>query len=243
MAIVGELWNRITWYMRYHLVGRRPDLWKALNTLRASPHPRRLNDETQLVLEGFPRSANTFAVLAFQELQSEPVTITHHTHVVATVRAGTRQGVPTVVLIRRPRDVVSSVLIRRPALTPEGCLRAYCQYYRDIEAIGGPLVLTDFTVVTRQFHRVVRQVNQLFETHFTEEPLNPTQRQNVMDWISELDAQSSGERFRTLSKPHPRRRERKRTIQQRLQGLDQFQTASGLYERLGGGVKRIDHGA
>lgn len=236
MIPLESLRDRGTWFLRYRSLGRWPPLWRTLNAVRPSPPPHRLKSDTELILEGFPRCANSFAVLAFQELQPGSVRLAHHTHVAATVREGTHRGIPTVVLIRRPREAVSSVLVRRPALTAEEALGAYRRYYADVAACG-PLVLADFAVVTRQFHRVVREVNRLFGTGFAARPLDPTRRQNVMDWIDELDAESARERFRTLSKPHPRRSRHKRTIQKRLRGLDELQRASALYERLGGSVK------
>ncbi len=237
MIPLESLRDRGAWFLRYRFLGRWPPLWRALNAVRPSPPPHRLKSDTELILEGFPRCANSFAVLAFQELQPGSVRLAHHTHVAATVHEGTRRGIPTVVLIRRPREAVSSVLVRRPALTPRNVLGTYCQYYRDVARLG-PLVLADFRVVTREFHRIVRQVNRLFGTRFVEDPLTSTQRQNVMDWISELDAQSSGSRIRTLSKPHPGRTERKRKVKEALQGLDALPKATRLYEHLGGSVKR-----
>ena len=43
------------------------------------------NLNTQLVIEGFPRSANTFAVITFWHLQPKKVIVAHHQHVPAQI--------------------------------------------------------------------------------------------------------------------------------------------------------------
>src|SRR5262245_65181203 len=47
--------------------------------------------ETELVIEGFPRCGNSFAVAAFSLAQPRPVRIAHHLHAPAQVIAGTRR--------------------------------------------------------------------------------------------------------------------------------------------------------
>jgi hypothetical protein len=66
---------------------------------------------TDIVIEGFPASANTFAVAAFR-LAQEPryMRIAHHTHVPAQVIEATRLGVPAILLIREPMQAVLSVM-------------------------------------------------------------------------------------------------------------------------------------
>ena len=61
------------------------------------------NHATQLVIEGYPRSANTYAVVAFAAVQPERPRIAHHLHVAAQVLAAVDRDIPTMVLIRRPQ--------------------------------------------------------------------------------------------------------------------------------------------
>src|SRR2546430_11542375 len=52
--------------------------------------------------EGFTRTGNTFAVVAFTQAQRRPVSIAHHVHLPSMVKRAVDRGVPCVVLIREP---------------------------------------------------------------------------------------------------------------------------------------------
>ena len=57
---------------------------------------RLVTDETDLCVEGFPRSANSFAVGAVDYAQPEPLSIAHHNHVPAPLLNAARRGLPAV---------------------------------------------------------------------------------------------------------------------------------------------------
>lgn len=61
-----------------------------------------VESDTELVIEGFERSGNTFAVVAFETAQPRPVKTAHHLHAAAQVVSAVRMGVPTLLLIRPP---------------------------------------------------------------------------------------------------------------------------------------------
>ena len=50
--------------------------------------------DTELVIEGFPRTANTFAVFAFQTAQARPVRVAHHLHAPIQVTVAARRPPP-----------------------------------------------------------------------------------------------------------------------------------------------------
>src|SRR5436309_8002883 len=78
--------------------------------------------DTQLVIEGFQRSGNTFAVVAFEVAQPQPVKLAHHLHAAAQIVAAVRMGVPTLVLIRDPDESVLSHMVREPGITAKQSL-------------------------------------------------------------------------------------------------------------------------
>ena len=58
-----------------------------------------------------------------------------------------RLGLPTVVLIRRPADAVSSYLVRRPTLTPDDALLEYLDFYRTAWPARDGFVVAPFDLV------------------------------------------------------------------------------------------------
>src|SRR4051794_35640317 len=59
---------------------------------------------TDIVIEGFPRSGNTFAVVAFRLAQSRAMQVAHHLHIPAQLLWADRVGMPSMVLVRNPVD-------------------------------------------------------------------------------------------------------------------------------------------
>jgi hypothetical protein len=88
-------------------------------------HALRRNDglcvsrSTELVIEGFPRSANSTTVHGFMADQDRPVAIAHHKHHASQILRAVRWGIPAVVLVREPADTIVSLL----ALAEEGRVR------------------------------------------------------------------------------------------------------------------------
>jgi len=125
--------------------------------------------DTQLVIEGFPRSGNTFARRAFVMAQSENVDqkrIASHLHVPAQVVQAARWQIPTLVLIRRPRDAVLSFALWNP-ISVDQALRYYRSFYETSEKYRDAFVLGLFEEITEDFGQVIKRMNDKFETKFS----------------------------------------------------------------------------
>lgn len=131
---------------------------------------------TEIVLEGFPRSANTFALnlLRFGILFSRPVMfaaksdtlISHHTHSVGNLKLALELGVPTFVLIRPPLDAIPSSVIRAEALKEKAfqdyvyyTLSRYRQFYNFVWAKKKKLTIISFETVTETPWEFLKVVN------------------------------------------------------------------------------------
>ena len=64
--------------------------------------------ETDIVIEGFPRSANSFSVKAFKHANGDEYKIATHLHAYPQVIMGVRYKVPTLVLVREPFACIAS---------------------------------------------------------------------------------------------------------------------------------------
>ena len=132
----------------------------------ASPPPMGANIE--LVVEGFPRSANSFAIAAIRRAEDRPLTIAHHQHVPAQIVAGARVGVPTILLIREPDAAVLSYVIRQPFLTLGQALRHYVRFYKRALPYKEAVVVATFDEVTNDFGAVMHRLNEKFGSRFPE---------------------------------------------------------------------------
>jgi hypothetical protein len=141
-----------------------------LSVLTLSGDNRKLavRRDTDIVIEGFPRCANTFAVVAFRQAQSREIRIAHHLHASAQIMVAERRGTPAILLIREPLDAIISLKIRHPELDTRLCLRDYQVFYGSLEPIMRYPAIADFSVVTNNLAAVIREVNRRFGTDFAE---------------------------------------------------------------------------
>jgi hypothetical protein len=146
--------NPAVFFSLYRLLRTRKDLARAVTP------------DTKLVIEGFPRSGNSFARRAFILAGNEKERIAHHLHVPAQVVRAARWRIPTLVLIRKPRDAVLSLVIRDP-ISVDQALRYYLSFYETAEKYRDAYVLGLFEEVTEDFGRVIQRINDKFGTTFS----------------------------------------------------------------------------
>jgi hypothetical protein len=132
-----------------------------------------IRDETEVVIEGFPRSGNTFAVAAFHFAQlPRDVKIAHHAHVPAQLLQAVRLGLPAVLLVRAPEECVLSLVVRDPSLGVAGVLRGWVRFHEPLVRVRDRLVVATFQEATTDVGAITRLVNERFATGFR--PFDPT---------------------------------------------------------------------
>ena len=194
--------------------------------------------QTEVVIEGFPRCANSFAVLAFLRSQSRPVHVAHHLHSTAQIFLGVRRKLPTLVLIRDPRDAALSLTIRMEAASVVPALDEYVWFYSGVAKVRDQVVVADFGEVTADFGQVVRRLNQRFHTTFqlfdhTQENVDAVYRE--LDAIDKDRAPTGEVRETHVARPSHDRRQIKQNLVAQLeqpQAAKLLQRASELYQAL-----------
>jgi len=126
----------------------------------------RITQQTALVIEGFPRSGNSFATTAFGLAAGPDVQRSSNTHLPGQVRIAVARGIPTLVLIRRCADAAASLCVAAPYLTPAMAVREWLRFYRAVAAYQSRFVLATFDEVTADFGAVITRVNERFGTAF-----------------------------------------------------------------------------
>ena len=127
-----------------------------------------LGAQTQFVLDGLERSANTFAVVAFQFAQNGHVRVAHHMHAVAPLLAAAARGVPALITVRAPEPTILSAMIRQPRVTARQWLKTYAAFYERLAVARDGFVIATFEEVTSDFGGVIARVNERFSTRFRE---------------------------------------------------------------------------
>lgn len=151
-----------------------------------------ISDRTDLVVEGYPRSGNTFAVTAMQFAQEHPLNIARHTHAPAQVIEAARRGLPTLLLVRDPRDACLSLIIREPDISLTFALRRYVRFYSRIAPFWRQYVVASFAQVTDDFSLVTQRLNVRFGVHLAPFAHTPENCARVFGIVEEMSRQMLG---------------------------------------------------
>ncbi len=148
------------------LVSPYPSLFLPLMRRRLAHEGHVMDDSTEIMIEGAPRSGNTFAVAAFEQAQGRPVSIARHLHGAGHVLEGIQRGVPILVVCRDPRDSVTSQVIRHPETTVPQALRQWITFHQPLLGHIDQFVVGNFDEVTTDFGAVIARINARFGTEF-----------------------------------------------------------------------------
>lgn len=116
--------------------------------------------DTDLVIEGYPRSSNSFTIWMLRLLQGEGphLKIAHHIHAIENLRLGVHFGKPLVVLARPAEDAILSYIIYSDQ-TVEFATERYLQFFRGVLSLPVRPVVIPFDMVTQDFNQVVSRIN------------------------------------------------------------------------------------
>ena len=179
--------------------------------------PKPLDHNTEIVIEGFPRTANTFTHIAFKSAQQKSVQIGHHTHAAAQVIAAARRGLPTIVLIRDPEEAIVSYIIGGfdPQITMKQVLHDYIAFYKPLLPYRDRFVLAPFEEITTDYGKVIQRLNEKFGTHFDVFQHTDENVKKCFDLIDEGYEQSFGTlKEEVVSRPADSRKSQQEKLRQ-----------------------------
>ena len=224
-SLLACLSKQVKFDIRTHL-GRYPRLFLPLAHLRrksrrdvdwltSSP----ISESTEMVIEGFQRSANTFATIAFITTQKDHISVAHHVHAPAQISRAVRLHIPAIVLIREPSDAVLSLLIRQPCLSPRQAIARYINFYKPLVPFRSAFITATFDEVVSDFGEVVRHVNHHYGTCFQVFEHSADNVEKIFQLIEERDREKLGGgkvSERSVARPSNYRVEQKKQLQHRL---------------------------
>jgi hypothetical protein len=200
---------------------------------------RRITEHTEAVIEGFPRSGNTFATFALQEAEGRTVDVASHAHVPAQVKVAVRMQKPTLVVIREPIGCLTSLLTAAPHVRFEAAIHEYTHHHRELVPFRDGFVIGTFEKTTTDFTSVIDQMNSRFGTQFKPFVQTP---ENVDRVFARIDAHyrdvyGAKASERVVPRPSPVRRAEKEWLTEQLMSRRysaQLDGARAVYDELVG---------
>lgn len=163
-------------------VRRHPCLYFSLVGHREVVSRLRARKDTQLVLEGFPRSSNTTSVYALLYAHKQSIKIGHHLHAPAHIVYAVRNKIPCLVIFRHPIDCVASLMVMHKGGNPVELIKDYIDFAKTTIKYQDFIVIADFRkVVVDGIGSSVDKVNRFFGTDF----LLPTNSEEEIKWVRE----------------------------------------------------------
>lgn len=254
VAVVGNLsvddpsapFTRRDWRYRARFGLRRCREWLGDDpvwlpvVLRATPTGtvRRLRDETEIVIEGFPRSGNTFAMFALKHAERQAgreVVVSSHVHTPSAVKAAVALHYPTMLVIRPPLDAVVSLLIAAPHVPFAAAINEWHHHHRELIPYRDGFVVATFEEVTSDFGAVTQAVNERFGTSFACYQPTPANDEAVFAAIEHNHAVLHGGTENVVPRPSALRAAEKQWLLEQLAApalADAIAEAQVVYDQL-----------
>lgn len=173
---VGRVPNQLNFTV-HSIVAREPSLWlfyqpyvvwgqvkkkiKGIN-----PQESKVGNHTELVIDGFQGSANSFATVAFKNSQSRKVMIAHHLHSPAQIIKAVDKNLPVLLTVRDPVGAILSLISRWHYISVTQALKSYIGFYSKLLNYSDRLVVSTFEHTTQNLDQIVKEINHKFKTNF-----------------------------------------------------------------------------
>lgn len=200
----------------HYAAGYHPALFYSVARLRGGVTVGRpVDDDTEIVIEGYPRSGNTFATHAFTLAQEQAgrlaPRLADHVHVPAQVMRATNWRLPTIVVVREPEAVLRSLVVKHPFIRPRDGLRGWWLFHRVLLSRRRRFVVAPFGQVVSDFGAVIDRVNALFGTQFAR--FSHTE-ENVARAFARIEAGKAllGQNALEIARPDPAKEAAKREV-------------------------------
>ena len=120
------------------------------------------NYNTDLVIEGYPRSGNSYLFVAIKKTNPE-LKISSHTHSIANVKRAITYKKKVVILIRSPLEAVSSILIFHKNLSIALALKDYYVFYDFVLRNKNKFLIIDSNRMFKDKEYLVKKIKEIMK--------------------------------------------------------------------------------
>lgn len=117
------------------------------------------------VIDGFPRSSNTFATHAFFLTQGDDIKLGNHVHSAGQFVLAQRYGIPAMLVLRDPVQATLSLSVFDRRYTPPVAYYWYNLFHRKMLELED-FIVAPFQEVTSDFGITIQRLNDRFGTSF-----------------------------------------------------------------------------
>lgn len=208
--------------------------WMFFSLYQLSPHNRKLmaTRKTRITIEGYPRSANTYAVYAFKHVNElDWNEVGHHLHVQAQIIRSIKYKIPVILLIRHPLEAVRSLVVRHDFIPVNEALEDYIRFYNDLYPFREEFVVANFEDVIEHFGEIIQQLNKRYSSIFNLFPDQDEQaKAAVFDEIDRRNRHLDQGKVTHLYRPDKDKENLKNAVELQ-ENSELYQQALSIYEK------------
>jgi len=193
------------------------------------------NHKIKFLLDGYPRSGNTFAASLVKYIFGKDVSFVHHFHAIAPIKIALRKDLPVCILIRDPKEAITSNYLKTFALKNKDVLREinknllkkltieYSDYYKFVYKKRNKINIIIFKDFISKPEIFLSKINSLvYNDDFKISPLQI--KDAINNYGGATDTYGS-------SKPSAEKEKLKDILKSVLIDSKEYQIASSLYNK------------
>lgn len=173
-----------------------------------------IQKDSDLCVEGFPRSANTYSVLLIEKFARKPLKIAHHLHIPSQIKQARAWNIPAILLIREPTAAIPSLVLREKGISLWNAINWYNSFHSELTDLKDYMEVWRFDELTKHPLDCLRNLNSRLDLLDINDDLANMDNEEIFSEIDQLDRETKTGRDLGLvnSRPNAKKNPAKQEI-------------------------------
>lgn len=146
-------------------LGKNRFLFDYLSPVFRRYRVHKVTPKTDICIEGFPRSANSFLTATFSKYNPQ-AKCADHLHAPMQIIKASELRIPCIVVIRNPLDAIASTIVVDRSVSTSIIIKSYIEFYKSIWQVRNDFVVAEFNKTINNPTDIINVVNERFNTDF-----------------------------------------------------------------------------
>ena len=234
------VYRRVKWFAKDQL-DHYPNLYSFLYGNIFNKNDQYINQKTNLVIDGFPSSGNTFIFEAVDKMTNQDLVISHHMHASSQfIMSDSNANIAKILMIRDPIECACSNFVRqkysygKTIIPAKSWLKYWINYHSRLllgYSFSDTLVLR-FDDLKNDQHSVIKKIKSYLEMQNIQvysKNIVPTE---ILHAIEEKEKKIKFGKYEIASVPNENKEKLKKIIQNELSRTNLSEHAAKLYHKI-----------